>query len=48
MPDSAVFEGCPGETVHRRLLHERDVHTLLWLPTGVFGTQGVKANVPFF
>ena len=27
---------------------QADVHTLLRLPTGIFYTQGVKANVLFF
>ena len=34
---------------HRTLtLMECGVHTLLRLPTGIFYTQGVKANVLFF
>ena len=48
VPDNVLFEGGAGETVRRKLLHECDVHTLLWLPTGVFYAQGVKANVLFF
>jgi type I restriction enzyme M protein len=48
VPDNVLFEGGAGETVHRRLLHECDVHTLLRLPTGIFYAQGVKANVLFF
>lgn len=48
VPDNVLFEGGPGETVRRRLLHECDVHTLLRLPTGIFYAQGVKANVLFF
>ena len=43
-----LFEGGAGETVRRRLLHVCDVHTLLRLPTGMFYSQGVKANVLFF
>ena len=48
LPDNVLFEGGPGETVRRKLLHECDVHTLLRLPTGIFYAQGVKANVLFF
>jgi type I restriction enzyme M protein len=48
LPDNVLFEGGPGETIRRRLLHDSDCHTLLRLPTGVFYAQGVKANVLFF
>lgn len=48
VPDNVLFEGGAGETVRRKLLHECDVHTLLRLPTGIFYSQGVKANVLFF
>ncbi len=48
VPDNVLFEGGAGETVRRRILHECDVHTLLRLPTGIFYSQGVKANVLFF
>ena len=48
VPDSVLFEGGAGETLRRRLLHECDVHTLLRLPTGIFHTPGVRANVLFF
>lgn len=48
VPDNVLFEGGAGETVRRRLLAECDVHTLLRLPTGIFYSQGVKANVLFF
>ncbi len=48
MPDNVLFEGGAGETLRRRLLHEFDFHTLLRLPTGIFYSQGVKANVLFF
>ena len=47
-PDNVLFEGGAGETVCRKLLQTRDVHTLLRLPTGLFSAQGVKANVLFF
>jgi type I restriction enzyme M protein len=43
-----LFEGGAGETVRRKLLHECEVHTLLRLPTGIFYSGGVKANVLFF
>ena len=48
VPDNVLFEGGAGETVRRKLLHECEVHTLLRLPTGIFYSQGVKANVLFF
>ena len=48
LPDNVLFEGGAGETIHKKLLHECDVHTLLRLPTGLFYAQGVKANVLFF
>jgi type I restriction enzyme M protein len=48
MPDNVLFEGGAGESLRRRLLHEFDFHTLLRLPTGIFYSQGVKANVLFF
>jgi type I restriction enzyme M protein len=48
VPDNVLFEGGAGEVVRRSLLKECDVHTLLRLPTGIFYSQGVKANVLFF
>lgn len=48
IPDNVLFEGGAGETVRRKLLAEFDVHTLIRLPTGVFYSLGVKANVLFF
>jgi len=48
VPDNVLFEGGAGETVRRRLLQQCDVHTLLRLPTGIFYSQGVKANVLSF
>jgi type I restriction enzyme M protein len=48
VPDNVLFEGGAGEQVRRRLLKQFDVHTLLRLPTGIFYSGGVKANVLFF
>jgi len=48
VPDNVLFKGGAGETVRRNLLKEREMHTLLRLPTGIFYAQGVKANVLFF
>ena len=48
VPDNVLFEGGAGETIRRRSLERCDVHTLLWLPTGIFYAQGVMANVLFF
>ncbi len=45
VPDNVLFEGGAGETVRRRLLASCDVHTLLRLPTGIWYSPGVKANV---
>ncbi len=47
LPDNVLFDG-GGETLRKRLLKEFDFHTLLRLPTGIFYSQGVKANVLFF
>ena len=48
LPDNVLFEGGAGEKVRQRLLRAFDFHTLLRLPTGIFYSQGVKANVLFF
>ena len=48
VPDNVLFESGAGEKIRRRLLHECDVHTLLRLPTGIWYSPGVKANVLFF
>ena len=48
LPDNVLFEGGAGETLRKRLLNEFDLHTILRLPTGIFYSQGVKANVLFF
>jgi type I restriction enzyme M protein len=48
VPDNVLFEGGAGEKLRRKLLQECEVHTLLRLPTGIFYSQGVKANVIFF
>jgi len=48
LPDNVLFEGGAGETVRRKLMHECELHTVLRLPTGIFYSQGVKANVLFF
>ncbi len=48
LPDNVLFEGGAGEKIHKRLLSEFNLHTILRLPTGIFYAQGVKANVLFF
>jgi type I restriction enzyme M protein len=48
VPDNVLFEGGAGEIVRRKLLEQCDVHTLLRLPTGIWYSPGVKANVLFF
>ncbi len=48
LPDNVLFEGGAGEKVRRNLLEKCNVHTLLRLPTGIWYSPGVKANVLFF
>ncbi len=48
VPDNVLFEGGAGEKVRRNLLQTCRVHTLLRLPTGIWYSPGVKANVVFF
>lgn len=48
VPDNVLFEGGAGEKIRRMLLDQCDVHTLLRLPTGIWYSPGVKANVLFF
>jgi len=48
VPDNVLFEGGAGEKIRRTLLQLCDVHTLLRLPTGIWYSPGVKANVIFF
>lgn len=48
VPDNVLFEGGAGEKIRRALLQRCDVHTLLRLPTGIWYSPGVRANVLFF
>ena len=49
LPDNVLFEaGRAGEGIRRRLLDQFNFHTLLRLPTGIWYSPGVKANVLFF
>jgi type I restriction enzyme M protein len=48
VPDNVLFEGGAGAAIRRELLKRCDVHTLLRLPTGIWYSAGVKANVLFF
>ncbi len=48
VPDNVLFEGGAGEKIRRTLLQRADVHTLLRLPTGIWYSPGVKANILFF
>ena len=48
VPDNVLFESGAGEKIRRVLLQRCDVHTLLRLPTGIWYSPGVKANVLFF
>lgn len=46
--DTLLFAGGAAHEVRRQMLADFDVHTLLRLPSGVFYSTGVKANVLFF
>ena len=48
IPDNVLFEGGAGEKIRRALLERCSVHTLLRLPTGIWYSPSVKANVLFF
>ncbi len=48
LPDNVLFEGGAGEKIRKRLLEQFDFHTLIRLPTGIWYSPGVKANVLFF
>jgi type I restriction enzyme M protein len=48
VPDNVLYEGGAGEVIRRNLLQRCNVHTLLRLPTGIWYSPGVKANVLFF
>lgn len=49
LPDNVLFEaGKAGEGIRKRLLEQFTFHTLLRLPTGIWYSPGVKANVLFF
>jgi type I restriction enzyme M protein len=49
LPDNVLFEaGRAGEGIRKRLLEQFKFHTLLRLPTGIWYSAGVKANVLFF
>jgi type I restriction enzyme M protein len=48
VPDNVLFEGGAGEKIRRTLLERCEVHTLLRLPTGIWYSPSVKANVLFF
>jgi type I restriction enzyme M protein len=48
VPDNVLFEAGAGEKIRRALLAYCDLHTLLRLPTGIWYSPGVKANVLFF
>lgn len=48
IPDNILYATGAAETVRRHLLEHFDVHTVLRLPTGIFYSAGVRANVVFF
>jgi len=46
LPDNVLFEaGRAGEGIRKRLLEGFNFHTLLRLPTGIWYSPGVKANL---
>jgi len=48
VPDNVLFESGAGEKIRRTLLQVSEVHTILRLPTGIWYSPGIKANVIFF
>lgn len=49
LPDNVLFEANrAGKGIRKRLLEGFNFHTLLRLPTGIWYSPGVKANVLFF
>ena len=49
LPDNVLFEaGRAGGGIRRRLFETFNFHTLLRLPTGIWNSPSVKANVLFF
>ena len=48
LPDNVLFEGGAGERLRKRLLEQFDFHTMIRLPTGIWYSPSVKANVLFF
>jgi type I restriction enzyme M protein len=48
VPDNVLFASGAGETIRRGLLSNCNVHTLLRLPTGIWYSPSVQANVLFF
>jgi type I restriction enzyme M protein len=48
VPDNVLFEGGAGEKIRKNMLQKCNVHTVLRLPTGIWYSPDVKANVIFF
>ncbi|HYE17357.1 MAG TPA: class I SAM-dependent DNA methyltransferase [Tepidisphaeraceae bacterium] len=48
VPDNVMFASGAGETIRRQLLNNCNVHTILRLPTGIWYSPSVQANVLFF
>ncbi|MFI6796160.1 class I SAM-dependent DNA methyltransferase [Streptosporangium canum] len=46
--DNLLFAGGAAHKIRRQILKELDVHTLLRLPSGVFYSTAVRANILFF
>jgi len=48
LPDNVLFEAGQGQSIRADLMDKCNLHTILRLPTGIFYSAGVKANVLFF
>jgi type I restriction enzyme M protein len=48
VPDNVLFASGAGEVIRRNLLTKCNVHTVLKLPTGIWYSPSVQANVLFF
>lgn len=48
VPDSILHEEGRGRALRTFLLDERELHTILRLPSGIFYAQNVRTNVLFF
>lgn len=47
VPDNVLFEDGVGRRLRMWMMDQRNVHTILRLPTGIFYAIGVETNVAF-